>query len=151
MPPLMLRVAAQLILPVALAVSAYIFWRGHNLPGGGFIAGLVTAVALVLQFMAHGQNQAEALLGGDVARRLTRWTGVGLAIAGCTGLGALASGHPFLTSAHAHPVLPLLGEMSLASAALFDLGVYVTVVAATLLMLTVLGAVSKERPMECKP
>ncbi|HLL11807.1 MAG TPA: hydrogen gas-evolving membrane-bound hydrogenase subunit E, partial [Rubrivivax sp.] len=62
--PLMLRVASRLVLPTALVVSAYIFWRGHNLPGGGFIAGLVTAVALVLQYMALGQQRAEALLHG---------------------------------------------------------------------------------------
>jgi multicomponent K+:H+ antiporter subunit A len=60
----MLRVAARVVLPLALVVSAYIFWRGHNLPGGGFIAGLITAVALVLQYMALGAGAAEALLHG---------------------------------------------------------------------------------------
>ena len=61
------------MLPLALAVSAYIFWRGHNLPGGGFIAGLVTAAALVLQYMAAGQARADAWLGGDASVRFTRW------------------------------------------------------------------------------
>ena len=80
--PLMLRVAARLVLPLALVVSVYIFWRGHNLPGGGFIAGLVTAVALVLQYMALGQDRAEALLHAGGGRRYTRWIGSGLGIAG---------------------------------------------------------------------
>ncbi|HLL10556.1 MAG TPA: MnhB domain-containing protein, partial [Rubrivivax sp.] len=142
-PSLMLRMAARLILPLALAVSAYIFWRGHNLPGGGFIAGLVTAVALVLQYMALGQQHAEALLHGAGGARFTRWIGAGLGIAGFTGLGAFAFGRPFLTSAHGHPSVPLLGELPLATAALFDLGVYITVVGATMLMLSVLGAASK--------
>ncbi len=141
--PLMLRVAARLVLPMALVVSAYIFWRGHNLPGGGFIAGLVTAVALVLQYMALGQQRADALLHGAGGRRFTRWIGSGLAIAGLTGLGAFAFGHPFLTSAFGHPTVPLLGELPLATAAIFDLGVYITVVGATMLMLSVLGAASK--------
>ncbi|HEY0856966.1 MAG TPA: monovalent cation/H+ antiporter subunit A [Albitalea sp.] len=145
-PPLMLRTAARIVLPLALAVSAYIFWRGHNLPGGGFIAGLITAVAMVLQYMARGQSDAEALMGGDMSTRLARWLGAGLGIAGLTGVGAFFFGRPFLTSAHGHPSVPLLGELPLASAALFDLGVYVTVVAATMLMLSVLGAVSKEAP-----
>jgi len=145
-PPLMLRTAASVVLPLALTVSAYIFWRGHNLPGGGFIAGLVTAVALVLQYMAYGQSETEARAGGHVPDRLTRWLGVGLGVAGLTGVGAFFFGRPFLTSAYGHPSVPLLGEMSLASAALFDLGVYITVVAATLLMLSVLGAASKEAP-----
>jgi multicomponent K+:H+ antiporter subunit A len=59
-------------------------------------------------------------------------------------VGAFVFGHPFLTSAHGNPVLPLLGEAPLATAALFDLGVYVTVVGSTMLMLSVLGAASKE-------
>jgi multicomponent K+:H+ antiporter subunit A len=143
--PLLLRVAARLILPLALAVTLYIFWRGHNLPGGGFIAGLITAVALVLQYMALGQERAAALMRALSGQRYTRWVGLGLGIAALTGLGAFAFGYPFLTSAHGHPQLPVLGELPLATAALFDLGVYVTVVGATLLMLSVLGAASQER------
>lgn len=146
--PLMLRMAARLVLPLALVVSAFIFWRGHNLPGGGFIAGLITAVALVLQYMAVGQARAEQVLHGAGGRRFTRWVGTGLAIAGATGVAAFVFGRPFLTSAHGHPQVPLLGELPLASAAVFDLGVYITVVGATLLMLSVLGAVSKETSKE---
>jgi multicomponent K+:H+ antiporter subunit A len=142
--PLLLRVAASVLLPLALAVSAYIFWRGHNLPGGGFIAGLITAVALVMQYMALGQARAEALLRGAAGSRFTRWIGSGLSIAGLTGIGAFIVGRPFLTSAHGHPTLPVLGELPLASAAAFDLGVYITVVGATMLTLSVLGSASKE-------
>jgi multicomponent K+:H+ antiporter subunit A len=141
---LLLRMAAKLILPIGMVVSLYIFWRGHNLPGGGFIAGLVTAVALVLQYMAMGQERAEAVLHGAQGRRFTRWIGSGLLIAGLTGAGAFAFGRAFLTSAHGHPSVPVLGELPLASAAVFDLGVYITVVGATMLMLSVLGQVSKE-------
>ena len=59
-------------------------------------------------------------------------------------IGSFAVGHPFLSSAFGHPVVPVLGELPLATAALFDLGVYITVVGATLLTLSVLGAASKE-------
>lgn len=142
--PLMLRTVARLVLPLALLLSAYIFWRGHNLPGGGFIAGLVTAVALVLQYMARGQQVAEQLLRAAGGRRYVRWIGLGLGIAWLTGAGAFLFGRPFLTSAFGHPVVPLLGELPLATAALFDLGVYITVVGSTMLMLSVLGAASKE-------
>ncbi|TSE23870.1 Na(+)/H(+) antiporter subunit A [Tepidimonas sediminis] len=143
-PPLLLRVAASVVLPAALVVAVYIFMRGHNAPGGGFIAGLVTAVALVLQFMALGQRRAEAALRAGAGRRYVRWIGTGLATAGATGIGAFLFGRPFLTSAHGHPHLPLLGELPLASAALFDLGVYFTVVGATLLTISVLGSASVE-------
>lgn len=145
-PSLMLRLAASFILPLALAVSAYVFWRGHNLPGGGFVAGLITSAAMVLQGMALGQGEAQARLGGDAARRFSVWIAAGLTIAGLTGIGAFFFGQPFLTSAYAHPVLPVLGEMGLATAALFDLGVYVTVVGATMLLFATLGAASKEVP-----
>jgi multicomponent K+:H+ antiporter subunit A len=144
--PVMLRMAARLVLPLALAVSVYIFWRGHNLPGGGFIAGLITAVALVLQYMAVGQERADMLLHSRGGQRFSRWIGSGLAIAGLTGVGAFVLGRPFLTSAFGHPTVPLLGELSLATAALFDLGVYITVVGSTMLTLSVLGAASKEAP-----
>jgi multicomponent K+:H+ antiporter subunit A len=142
--PLMLRVVARLVLPLAIVVSIYIFWRGHGLPGGGFIAGLVTAIALVLQYIALGQSQADTFLHAANGRRYVRWIGSGLGIAGLTGVGAFALGRPFLTSATGHPVVAVLGEVPLATAALFDLGVYLTVVGATLLMLSVLGAASKE-------
>jgi multicomponent K+:H+ antiporter subunit A len=141
--PLMLRVAARIVLPLALVVSLYIFMRGHNMPGGGFIAGLITAVALVVQYMAMGQSRTEALLHASGGRRFVRWIGTGLAIAGLTGAGAFVLGQPFLTSAHGHPFVPFLGELPLATAALFDLGVYITVVGATLLTIATLGAVSR--------
>ena len=144
-PPLLLQTAARVVLPLAIVVSLYIFWRGHNLPGGGFIAGLLTAVALVLQFMAMGQQRAEALLHAAGGRRFVQAVGIGLGIAWLTGVGAFVFGRPFLTSAFGHPVVPLLGELPLATAALFDLGVYITVVASTLLTLSVLGAASKDR------
>ena len=152
--PLMLRVAARVVLPLALVVTLYIFMRGHNLPGGGFIAGLITAVALVLQYMAMGQTRAEFLLRVQGGRRFVRWIGMGLGIAGLTGVGAFVFGQPFLTSAHGHPTLPFLGELPLATAALFDLGVFVTVVGSTLLTLSTLGAVTRgpsastPRPLE---
>ena len=119
--------------------------RGHNQPGGGFIAGLITAVALVLQYMALGQSKAEALLRAASGRRFVVWIGSGLSIAGLTGVGAFLWGRPFMTSAHGHPSLPILGEIPLASAAMFDLGVYSTVVGATLLTISVLGSVSREK------
>ncbi len=144
--PLLLRVAASVVLPVAMVFTVYIFMRGHNMPGGGFIAGLITAVALVLQFMALGQDRAETYLRAEGGRRFVRWIGSGLTIAGLTGAAAFLFGRPFLTSAHGHPHVGWLGELPLASAALFDLGVYFTVVGATLLTISVLGTASVEGP-----
>lgn len=137
--PLMLRMTASWILPVALVVSLYIFLRGHNLPGGGFIAGLVTSMALIIQYIAIGQDRTEQMLKAKSGRLYEIWIGSGLTIAGLTGIAAWFWGRPFLTSAHIYVNPPVIGELHLASAALFDVGVYVTVVGATMLLISVLG------------
>ncbi|NHB56744.1 monovalent cation/H+ antiporter subunit A [Acinetobacter sp. 194] len=137
--PLMFRITASWVLPIALVVSLYIFLRGHNLPGGGFIAGLITSMALVIQYIALGQDQAEQMLKAKSGRLYEIWIGFGLVIAGITGLAAWLWGRPFLTSAHIYIEPVILGKMHLASAAAFDLGVYLTVVGATMLLISVLG------------
>ena len=123
--PLMLQWAARWVLPFAVLLSVHLFLRGHNLPGGGFIAGLVLALALMLQSVARGRSRADP----------RAWLGWGLLIATGTGLASWAFGAPFLTSTHAHPALPVVGEVPLASASAFDLGVYLVVMAATVVML----------------
>ena len=139
--PLMLRIASRAVLPFALLVAVYLFLRGHNQPGGGFVAGLVTAVALIVQYLASGIDWTEYRLNV----RYYRVAGVGLLVAGATGVGSFFFGAPFLTSAHGHPRVPVLGELPLASAALFDLGVYLTVVGAMVLSLTALSHVNRNR------
>ncbi|HBK56868.1 MAG TPA: monovalent cation/H+ antiporter subunit A [Xanthomonadales bacterium] len=126
---------AQLLLPLALAVSLYLFVRGHNLPGGGFIAGLVLAVPVLLQYLVSGSAHVEQRLGLDY----TALIGLGVGAALLTGLGSLVLGYPFMTSSYGHPILPVLGEIPLASAMAFDTGVYLVVAGSTLLMLAMLG------------
>ena len=135
----MLSVAARTLLPFAVLVSVYIFLRGHNLPGGGFIAGLITSVALVMQYMAGGLVATSAKLKMDFPKLI----GSGVLIAGITGLGSFIFGAGFLTSTYGYPALPLIGKIPLASAAAFDLGVYLTVVGATLLTISALSGASQ--------
>jgi multicomponent K+:H+ antiporter subunit A len=126
----------RVLLPLALMVSLFIFLRGHDAPGGGFIAGLVTAVALVLQYVGAGRRFAQPRLRLD--GRVLAATGLLVAVA--TGAGAWLFDSPFLTSTHGYVHLPGIGEAALASAMLFDLGVYLTVVGGTMLILTALGS-----------
>lgn len=133
--PLFLKMLMRPLLPLALAVAIYIFLRGHNLPGGGFVAGLVTGVALILQSLAGGFTYAEDRL----PRYYPPLLGLGLAFAAGVGLVSWVFTRPFLTSAHGHLHLPLLGDIELASVIIFDLGVYLVVVATVLLILTELG------------
>lgn len=128
-------VLVRLLLPIALVVSFYLFMRGHNQPGGGFVAGLVMSVAFILQYMVAGTQWVEA----QMSLRPMRWMGFGLFSATLTGLGALFAGYPFLTTHTWHFSLPLLGDIHIASALFFDVGVYAMVVGSTLLMLTALG------------
>ncbi|MBS7457881.1 monovalent cation/H+ antiporter subunit A [Coralloluteibacterium stylophorae] len=123
------QVVVQLLLPLAIAVAVYLFLRGHNEPGGGFIAGLVLAVPLLLQYVVIGLGRPNPRL----AARVLAMIGIGLLLAVGTGAGAIAFGHPFLTSAHGHPALPLVGHVPLASVMIFDLGVFM-VVAGTILL-----------------
>jgi multicomponent K+:H+ antiporter subunit A len=116
-------------------VAVHLFLRGHNLPGGGFIAGLVLAIALVLLSLAHGEQWVNERLRTD----FRHWIAAGLLIAALTGVGSWMLGHPFLTSTYDYPVLPLVGAVPLASASLFDLGVFLTVVGGTMVMLTAIG------------
>ena len=128
-------VLVRLLMPVAAVISMHFFMRGHNLPGGGFVAGLVLSIAFITQYIVAGTHWVEAHL----QLRVIRWIAVGLLLALGTGLGALFLGYPFLTSHTAHFTLPLLGEIHFASALFFDAGVFAAVVGSTLLILTALA------------
>jgi multicomponent K+:H+ antiporter subunit A len=135
---LVLQVISRAVLPIALLVAMYILVRGHNMPGGGFIAGLVTAVALVLQYVANGVHWVHA----RVPHNYHPLVAFGVMLAALTGLASLLFGYPYLTSTFGYVHWPLVGKFELASAMLFDIGVYITVVGAVLLILARLGKLS---------
>jgi multicomponent K+:H+ antiporter subunit A len=142
---LILTQITRFLLPMALLVSIYLFLRGHNAPGGGFIAGLTTAIALILQYMASGI----AWTHRQWRQKYHKAIALGLFIATTTGIGSWLFRHPFLTSTFSHFELPLIGEFELATAMLFDLGVYFTVVGVIMLILATLGKLS-ERCLETR-
>ena len=125
----------RFLLPVMGVIAVYFFMRGHNLPGGGFVAGLIFATALIVQYMVAGTDWVESHL----RLRPHRWIGWGLVTACATGIGAWLFGYPFLTSHTAHLTLPLLGELHVPSAFVFDLGVFLVVVGTTMLILVALA------------
>ncbi len=125
----------RFLLPFMVMVAVYFFMRGHNFPGGGFVAGLIFAVAIIVQYMLAGTVWVESHL----RLRPQRWIAYGLLIACLTGLGAWLFGYPFLTSHTAHLQLPLLGEVHVPTAFAFDLGVFAVVVGSTMLILVALA------------
>jgi multicomponent K+:H+ antiporter subunit A len=128
-------VMARLLMPIAILVAIYLFMRGHNESGGGFVAGLVASVAIILQYMVSGTQWVEA----HMHLRRTRWIAMGLLFAVTTGLGSLLFGYPFLTTHTAHVYVPVIGDIHIPSATFFDIGVFTVVVGATLLILTALA------------
>ena len=128
-------VLVRLLLPLSVLVSVYFFMRGHNRPGGGFVAGLVMSVALVLQFIVSGTEWVEEHL--RIYPR--RWIAIGLLLALATADGAIFFGYPLLTTHTAHLHLPVLGEVHVPSALFFDMGVFALVLGATMLILTALA------------
>lgn len=138
--PLLLIVGTRVLLPFALLVGIYILLRGHNEPGGGFIAGLVVSVALVIQYMASGFYWAHERVRLDYHA----FIGAGVLTAGLSGVGAWIAGRPFLTSDFGEITLPVLGSFELATAMIFDLGVFLTVVGAVMLALASLARIGRE-------
>lgn len=138
-PPALVTVS-KLLLPMALLVAAWLFLRGHNEPGGGFIAGLVASVALILQYIAAGSRDTDRHMNWDLVGLI----GVGILVTALTGLASWLFGYPFLTSTFAYVTLPVIGTFELASAMIFDLGVFLGVVGTVLLILSGIGRLNLE-------
>ncbi len=124
-------VIMQWMFPFIILLSVYFFLRGHDLPGGGFAAGITLAIGLLLQYLASGTRWVE----DHLYIRPVRWIGSGLLLAVLTGMGSWLFGFPFLTTYSSHLEIPLIGQLSMATALFFDLGVLLLVVGATALML----------------
>ncbi len=131
MHPMMMVVMTRVLMPIVMMVGFYIFLRGHNEPGGGFISGLVVSIGLVMQYMASGYSWASQ------RQRYPHHgvIGAGVLIAGLTGIGSWFVGKPFLTSDFMYVRIPPFEKFELATAALFDLGVFLAVVGAVMLSL----------------
>ena len=154
MHPMMMVVMTRVIMPVVMMVGFYIFLRGHNEPGGGFIAGLIVSIGVVMQYMASGFAWASARLRYPYHGVI----GTGVLIAGLTGIGSWFVGKPFLTSDFTYVRIPPFEKFELATAALFDLGVFLAVVGAVMLSLESFSRLARrahvpdtEHPMDIDP
>ncbi|WP_333713942.1 monovalent cation/H+ antiporter subunit A [Yoonia sp.] len=152
--PMMMVVLTRGMMPVALMVGVYIFLSGHNEPGGGFIAGLIVSIAVVMQYMASGFAWTSERLRYPYHGVI----GAGVLVAGLTGIGSWFFDAPFLTSAFTYVRIPPFGEFELATAALFDLGVFLSVVGAVMLSLESFSRLARrhdtpdpEYPMDFDP
>jgi multicomponent K+:H+ antiporter subunit A len=124
------RVLIRLVFPLIALFSAHLLLRGHNLPGGGFVAGLTLSIAFILVYLAEGTQWTEDRL----AIRPLRWIAAGILVATATGVGSWLFAHAFLTSHSFH-----FGGLHVPSAFFFDLGVFALVVGATAIVLIALA------------
>jgi len=136
MKTVILKVALRFLVPLSLVFGAFIYFKGHQAPGGGFVGGLVVAVALVLVRMGQGREGIRKIL--PIRERLL--IGFGLLLAVGTGIGALIAGLPFLTSNFGYLGLPG-GESSFewATVMAFDLGVVLVVAGVVVGMINALS------------
>ena len=131
MSSLILRTTTQLLITILLLFSVFLLLRGHDLPGGGFIGGLVAAAAVALYVIAFGAKAATAM----VRVRPHGLLGVGLLAAIAAGILGMLVGEPFLAGRWLILDLPGEAELKLSSVLLFDVGVYLVVVGSVLTML----------------
>lgn len=135
---LILKTATSFITFILLGFALYLLFAGHNSPGGGFVGGLVTAVALLLMYMAYGKRKLDNI----IRINFIYFIPIGLIVAIGTGLGALIFNKPFLTHTFTMVHLPLIGSIDLATAMFFDIGVYLTVLGT---MMTIILNVSMDQ------
>ena len=132
---LILQTATKITVFIILAYSLNLFFAGHNTPGGGFIGGLISAAAIVLLLLAFDMKTVNKILPFD----FKKVAALGLLIAALTGMGSFLFDVPFLTHTFGHFDLPIFGDTELATAVLFDTGVYLVVVGVTLTIIQTIG------------
>lgn len=142
-----LAVVADSSLYVIKILALWLFFRGHQEPGGGFVAGLVVAAAVALQGMAFGYRAADSIFPAPFHVLL----GGGLVLALSTVVLPILAGLPVMKSAYGYIHLGYFGEMEWATAVVFDLGVFLVVVGsmkAILLHISEAKADEKQTPGE---
>lgn len=119
-----LQSVTRVAVVIILTFSIYLFMNGHHNPGGGFIGGLSTAVAIVLMYLSFGLEKVRENIRMD----FKNLAAIGVLIAVGTGMAGVIFGKPFLTQAFDHFDLPIFGDTELASALIFDTGVALAVI-----------------------
>lgn len=151
MTTVVMRTTARIVVPLILVVAISLFVEGHNLPGGGFIGGVLTTTAFALVYIGYGLDfLEEGVLGREIDRdrfeertvfAYQRFFLLGLVIAVGSGLAPLVLDGPFLSQTFTIVEgVPIYHEIELASAIVFDFGIYCVVVGGLLTILSVVGA-----------
>lgn len=130
-----LRTASRCLIPLLWIFSIMTLLRGHNLPGGGFIGGLMAAGAFSLYVFAYGVMSARYVLWFEPRTLIAS----GLLLAFGSGTLSFFYNEPFLTGQWSIIDVPLLGELYLGTPLLFDIGVYLVVIGASFIIISALS------------
>ncbi len=130
------EVVARLLFHTVIVFGVYLLFTGHNTPGGGFAAGMVTGLALVMRYLVGGRYELDEAAPVDAGRLI----GAGLAVAALAAVLPMAFGGAVLQSYIVYVDVPLLGEVKLVTSLFFDIGVYLVVVGLALDLLRALGS-----------
>ncbi|NIK10955.1 Na(+)/H(+) antiporter subunit B [Alkalibacillus almallahensis] len=141
---IILKTMTQLITFILLGFSIYLFFAGHNAPGGGFIGGLMTASAIILMYMTYGYEKVSKILPINFTTLFI----VGVGIAALFGVGSFIFGEPFLSQNAAYFQLPILGKTHLSTALIFDFGIYLAVIGVSMTIILTIATDSKEEEVE---
>ncbi|WP_207493221.1 Na+/H+ antiporter subunit B [Aridibaculum aurantiacum] len=138
MKTIILKTASNYLLPVLLLFSVFILLRGHYLPGGGFVGGLVASIAFVLHAFANGLDKTREFLKYHPGINIP----IGLTISLISGFAPMLIGQPFMTGLWFEKPFPVVGMIG--SALFFDIGVYIVVVGVTLTILFTISETANE-------
>ncbi|KYG33402.1 Na(+)/H(+) antiporter subunit B [Alkalihalobacillus trypoxylicola] len=133
----MLRTITRIVVLIILIFSVYLFFAGHNNPGGGFIGGLMTASALLLMYLVFNIQTIKSVIN----IKFEAVIGIGLIVTILTGVIGVFNGDAYLTQYFDYFQIPIFGETELATALPFDLGIYLVVVG---IALTIILAIAED-------
>jgi multicomponent Na+:H+ antiporter subunit B len=142
---IILRTVSRIMLPLLLLLSLFMLVRGHNLPGGGFIGGLLAASGIILQMVAFGPHKAYQI----IPISYLNLAAIGVIFAAAWGLLGLVQGQPYMTALWIKQPVPGIGKIG--TPFLFDIGVYLTVIGVTTQLALVLAEEPELYPLERRP
>lgn len=126
---IIIKTATNYLIPLLLMFSIFVLLRGHYLSGGGFVGGLIAAIAFVLHSFAHTTKETLSLFKFSPKTLIP----IGLSLSLLSGLLPVISGKSFLTGLWLDEPIPVIG--SVGTALFFDIGVYLVVIGVTLTIL----------------
>lgn len=132
-----LRTVVKGVVFIILTLGVYLFFSGHNAPGGGFIGGLVLGSGIVLLFLTYDLETFHKKMPFD----FKKVAALGVLLATGSAVGSILFDAPFLSQTDGYFTFPLLGEKHLTTVTLFEAGVALTVIGT---LVTIILSISED-------